>query len=531
VLDGTSPSTVHLTLNSAIGANAAFYTITAAGVKDLANNTIVSNGTTNVGSFLVQTVTFNGDFKLPFCRGAFVASDTFSVEGSLLPLTIATVGDNARMSDANADQIYTGTVPFSFPKSSVTGKAEIDLLWKFSHTPSSSPYEPGSDRFIRLSSDSGATVAINAVWGNEVATDFTDKPVDVVFKVRAVLPYLAGTHKLWLAGSELPLTFNKPGLAMKDDGVFPDDVAGDKTFAVKVRFPKCTPKNVRWKVLYDSTATDTVFECPDQGDRNVFVNSAVFDTVGGTLGALVLPARGVNRCTVIDKAIAVRFRVAAATVTPLPTPSDTIAVMGGSAPLSFNTPPTAAQIAKDDGVAPDVYAHDRLYTLSVTFPDSTPMSIDYKYWFNAFPQPNHFECSSSGNRNLRLDDFAYSIANPQPRPVDIFDGCSVTGVEPPGGASGGVEFATLAQNAPNPAGIYARIRFSLLRPGRVMLRVYDITGRQVATLIDGELRAGPHEAKWAGRDDDGHALGNGVYLYELSQGGQRLSRRMILIQR
>ena len=534
VIDGSSPNTVHLTLNSAIAANAAFYTITATGVKDLAAspNTIVANGTTNVASFFIQNVVFNGDFKLPFCRGAFVASDSMYVEGSISPLTF-TVGDNAKMSDANADQIYNATVPFSMPKSTVTGKAEKGLLWKFSHTPSADPFEPGSDRFVTLSSDSGATQTLNGVWGNEQAIDFTDKAVDVIFQVKATLPYLAGTHSLWLTGSQLPLTFNKPGIKMKDDGVAPDAVAGDKIYTLKVRFPKCAPKNVNWKVVYDSTATDTVFECPDQGNRNVYVNSAAFDTVGGALGALILPARGVNRCTVTDKAIAVTFRVSATSATPVPSAADTVAVCGTVAPLSFVVAPPASQFVKDNGVAPDTRAGDHLYYLTVTFPDSSNTSVDYKYWYNQIPRAvtNGFECAGAGNRNFQLDDYNNSVAVPMVRPVDILDGCSVTGVEPGLDPIGALDFAVLTQNTPNPAGLNSQIRFALKQSGHTQLTVYDITGRRVARLIDGPLSAGPHEAKWDARDDAGRTLGSGVYMYELAQNGNRMTRRMILLAR
>ena len=176
----------------------------------------------------------------------------------------------------------------------------------------------------------------------------------------------------------------------------------------------------------------------------------------------------------------------------------------------------------------------RLYTLAVTFPDSTPASLDYKYWYGKLPAAqNHFECVSlGGNRNFQLDDYNYSVAVPQPRPVDILDNCVfTTGVEPPAGGGALVDFASLAQNAPNPAGFGARIRFSLKSSGWTRLEVFDITGRHVASLANGLMTAGPHEAQWNGRDEAGRALGNGVYMYELSQGGQRMSRRMILIQR
>ena len=88
-------------------ANAAFDHITVTNVKDLAGNTIVANGTTNVGSFFIQNLVFNVDPGMALCRGIFSAADTFSVEGSLSPLTFETLCDNAMMYDGDANLVWS----------------------------------------------------------------------------------------------------------------------------------------------------------------------------------------------------------------------------------------------------------------------------------------------------------------------------------------------------------------------------------------------------------------------------------------
>ena len=60
----------------------------------------------------------------------------------------------------------------------------------------------------------------------------------------------------------------------------------------------------------------------------MFLNTAVFDTVGGANGPLVLPARGIDRCQVTDKAITVVFRVDMRTAEPNPSPPDTVGIGG-----------------------------------------------------------------------------------------------------------------------------------------------------------------------------------------------------------
>mgnify|MGYP000974098669 CR=1 FL=1 len=64
----------------------------------------------------------------------------------------------------------------------------------------------------------------------------------------------------------------------------------------------------------------------------------------------------------------------------------------------------------------------------------------------------------------------------------------------------------------------------------VSLRVYDLLGREVAVLTEGERSAGRHEAVWDGRDASGRAVSSGVYLYRLEAGGQAGMGKMTLVR-
>lgn len=90
--------------------------------------------------------------------------------------------------------------------------------------------------------------------------------------------------------------------------------------------------------------------------------------------------------------------------------------------------------------------------------------------------------------------------------------------------------ATLHQNAPNPFNPRTTIRFST-PAGRASLRVYDVGGRLVRTLVDGAVRAGSHEVDWDGRDRHGRTAASGVYFYRLEVAGAASeSRRMVLMK-
>ena len=89
----------------------------------------------------------------------------------------------------------------------------------------------------------------------------------------------------------------------------------------------------------------------------------------------------------------------------------------------------------------------------------------------------------------------------------------------------------LQQNAPNPFNPSTTIRFGLPAAAPVTLRVYDVAGRRVASLLEGEpLPAGWHAVTWRGVDDGGRAAASGVYFCRLVAAGEAGTRKMLLIK-
>jgi agmatine deiminase len=88
----------------------------------------------------------------------------------------------------------------------------------------------------------------------------------------------------------------------------------------------------------------------------------------------------------------------------------------------------------------------------------------------------------------------------------------------------------LAQNYPNPFNPSTTIRFHLPVRSHVSLSIYDVSGREVCRLIDGERGEGSHIVAWQGFDQEGRSVKSGVYFYSLKACGEEITRKMILIK-
>ncbi len=73
----------------------------------------------------------------------------------------------------------------------------------------------------------------------------------------------------------------------------------------------------------------------------------------------------------------------------------------------------------------------------------------------------------------------------------------------------------LYQNYPNPFNPFTVIHYQLMIDNFVTLKVYDVLGREIKTLVHEQQSAGRYQVRWNGRDDAGQAVSSGVYFYRL----------------
>ena len=88
----------------------------------------------------------------------------------------------------------------------------------------------------------------------------------------------------------------------------------------------------------------------------------------------------------------------------------------------------------------------------------------------------------------------------------------------------------LLPSAPHPVRSHTTVRYAVPEPTRVTLRLYDVLGRQITTFVDGkQVRGGIHTYNWTVGAET-QALSSGTYFLRLEAGGERRTRRLVVVQ-
>jgi hypothetical protein len=88
----------------------------------------------------------------------------------------------------------------------------------------------------------------------------------------------------------------------------------------------------------------------------------------------------------------------------------------------------------------------------------------------------------------------------------------------------------LKQNYPNPFNPATTIAFSLPQESKVSIKIYDISGSLVRTLVNDNRPAGEYNVAWNGLNDNGTLVSSGVYIYRLEAGNFTQTRRMVMLK-
>jgi hypothetical protein len=166
------------------------------------------------------------------------------------------------------------------------------------------------------------------------------------------------------------------------------------------------------------------------------------------------------------------------------------------------------------------------------------IQLDYDYATVKYDSSGQEQWAAIYNGPGNGNDWAFSIA------TDVPGNAYVTGWSEGDGTS--YDFATikyssttgienlsydppakysLSQNYPNPFNPVTNIEFYIPKTGLVSLKIYDILGKNIATLFNKPLPAGWHEVQW-----DASNIPSGVYFYKLNVGDYQAVRKMLLLE-
>lgn len=89
---------------------------------------------------------------------------------------------------------------------------------------------------------------------------------------------------------------------------------------------------------------------------------------------------------------------------------------------------------------------------------------------------------------------------------------------------------SLSQNYPNPFNPTTIIQYAVPQIAHVTLKIYNVYGQEVATLVDKIQSAGSYQVSWDGKDNRGRFVASGVYFYRLEAGANVMVRKMVMLK-
>ena len=112
-------------------------------------------------------------------------------------------------------------------------------------------------------------------------------------------------------------------------------------------------------------------------------------------------------------------------------------------------------------------------------------------------------------------DVDLAVANRESDNVSILMSLSIENVVSESIVNVLPDIFALYQNSPNPFKDHTRVKFAIPKRCHVTLKLYDVSGKYVRTLINGELNPGYYTVIWDGRDDLNRRVSRGVYFMVL----------------
>jgi hypothetical protein len=144
--------------------------------------------------------------------------------------------------------------------------------------------------------------------------------------------------------------------------------------------------------------------------------------------------------------------------------------------------------------------------------DSNNVNLRKVYW-------NYQMLVSDGSRGIHNPFYVLAIYNAS---------MNIIGVKPTSN-----EIPTrfeLAQNYPNPFNPTTTIKFSIAKTSNVTIKIYDVMGKEINTLVNQKMTPGKYDVKWSSINNNNQIVASGVYFYRIETGEFTDVKKMVLVK-
>ena len=479
------------------------------------------------GSVVLDTIGFNSvslaDFPIELefkCNmsvqmkeGKFVKGDKVFIRGDFNGWS----GIDYELKDVDGDSIYSRVFP--------NFKRDQSIEFKFVHN------QGGNDIWETI--DNRALTV--SVWGRNIYTAYWEdvsvyvpkKTIQVTFSVNMELERLVGWFNPQTDSVSVRGSFN--GWGQTKMTPIPDST---DIYRVTTPVVATVDEKVSFKFFYSPNTWEyNNLTDETQKDRYFIVTQEVFDS-----GSMAYSAIAFNNgfsephayitftCNTNGRSII---------NTPPGTEFKTIHIACGNYPLQWpndgwpDQDTTKVIQLFDDGTHNDKVAGDKIFTNEIRFPLFFSLNIVYKYSANwglsINGGSNDNEAPIGGEKSIKLDMWVWKATV-----LDTFGIVHVTdltNVEKLGNTS--PTTFKLEQNYPNPFNPETVISYQLAENSKVNLKVYDVLGNEVATLVNEEQSAGTYEVEFRSKNT---VISSGVFFYQLRAGNFVQTKKMILLR-
>ncbi len=533
------------------------------------------------------TVIFQVDMRVQEAVGNFTPGvDHITLRGSPPPLDWAETPD---LEMEPWDTMYTKSITFNMPRHST-------IEYKYNLVPAADwgndnvydgTWESGDNRVVDYDPDESGYQIVPLRYFNDIGPeDIILQEVIAIFKVdlryvfyaiaeqgywyaEGALDTVYSVDSMYIAGGTSPLQWvwdqpaYPPELQMKDDGAYPDEIAGDSIYTVFITFPVGTSKRIEHKYGVNGLDTELGFA------QNHFITmsdaEAIFHVPLELFGSLIWAIAAnddENGVSLQDGEVVVGKGVvtvanefggpsyiqdfAAGIAVYDATFTGSVSV-GNEVKFSGTVSNYRGLTELTDIASLDVLNESVPYdTLLITCADLADtvgeqyegrlVKIENVTTTDAFPDAgqnaNITITDATGSCTMRIDkdtDIDGTTA-----PTESFDvvgvvtqydsdspywsgyqimprtlGDILVGIEE---EEGSPKVYALSQNYPNPFSSGTIIKYQLAKSGKVSIGIYNLLGERIATLVDEPQKAGYYNAYWNGKDSKGNKIASGIYF-------------------